>query len=196
MTATLSLSDRNSGYRLDLAQVLFKEGRGFIADAYRFALGREPDAEGVEYYVRRLRSGQTKQQILAQLYLSREARLKGHYHPQLARLVIPYRIRKLPVVGWLVDLALTIQGAMQGPRFARAATSNASLVGEELHASLQAMEQRLAVLCAGRSGPRAARQGPAAGTASFAALPASADRLSLEELVDLSERLQERNQKK
>ena len=197
MAVSRSPSDHPGGH-LDLARVLAVEGREFIADAYRFALRREPDADGVEYYIRRLRGGSSKREILAQMYLSREARLKGHFHPELARLTIPYRLRKVPVFGWLVEIIFMIQRGLEGPRFARAAISNATLVGEELRASLDAMEQRLSILCAGRAGPpgtaRALTRGSAEDMASFQAPPGGADNLNLEELVALSKQIQDRNQ--
>jgi O-antigen chain-terminating methyltransferase len=81
----------------------------FVKNAYRLILGREPDEEGMSYYLDHLRSGRrTKMQIVANIYASPEAKDRG---VEIERIEI-YKalsfIYKIPVVGymtkWLIAL--------------------------------------------------------------------------------------------
>jgi glycosyltransferase involved in cell wall biosynthesis len=50
------------------------DGRAFVTEAYRYLLGREPDENGLRYYLGRLAIGYSKGAVLAQLARSPECR--------------------------------------------------------------------------------------------------------------------------
>jgi FkbM family methyltransferase len=49
----------------------------FVEATYRTLLAREPDLEGIRYYLRRLRAGHSKSKVLAQIAESSEAKLRN-----------------------------------------------------------------------------------------------------------------------
>lgn len=100
----------------------------FVRGAFLTLLGREPDTGGGDYYLKRLRSGISKAEILAELADSDEARVKAVDLPGLAEILRRYRRFKLPIIGHTLRKWF--------------APEEASLV----HARLRALENRLTVL--------------------------------------------------
>jgi GT2 family glycosyltransferase len=62
------------------------EGVPFVAAAYRFVLGREPDEAGLRTYTRKLGAGGTRDDVLYALYESIEARALAKNIPELEAL--------------------------------------------------------------------------------------------------------------
>ncbi|WP_081072604.1 FkbM family methyltransferase [Burkholderia cepacia] len=58
-------------------QLLDMHDGAFVQAAYRTLLGREPDLEGLRYYLGRLRQGYEKSDLIAQIATSPEARTNG-----------------------------------------------------------------------------------------------------------------------
>lgn len=77
----------------------------FIDAAYRNILKRPGDPEGCSHYRKLLKQGICREDILAQIRLSREGRKVGVTLDGLAQLLCFYRYRKLPVLGSLLRLA-------------------------------------------------------------------------------------------
>lgn len=109
------------------ADLLLLVDERFVRGVFLTLLGREPDAEGGGYYLKRLRSGVSRSEILAELAGSDEARAKGVELPGLAEIVRRYRRFKLPIIGHMLRKWF--------------APEEASLV----HTRLRALENRLAV---------------------------------------------------
>ena len=68
-----------------LDELLSYHDRHFVCCAYRTLLGREPDPDGLNYYLNRLRAGYSKIRILQQLRHSSESFLCGAYQTLLGR---------------------------------------------------------------------------------------------------------------
>jgi len=83
--------------------------REFIFNAYRGILKREPDPEGLEYYLRNLRSGQmSKVEIIGRLRFSPEGKSKG---VKIKGLYLPLAFAlsyKVPVLGYFSRLFVGI----------------------------------------------------------------------------------------
>lgn len=82
-------------------ELLVFQDQQFICHAFQTVLGRAPDAEGMNYYLGRIRAGYTKMSILMQLCLSNEGRA---YAPNLRGLdsaIQRYQREKYPLIGWL-----------------------------------------------------------------------------------------------
>jgi FkbM family methyltransferase len=76
----------------------------FVVLAYRTLLLREPDPEGYAYYLKRLRRGVGKLELILQLRSSTEARSKPVELPGLARALWSMHLVRLPVIGVLFRL--------------------------------------------------------------------------------------------
>ena len=63
--------------------------------------GRGPDDESIGYYLRRLRKGAPKTQVLAQLRLSPHGKERTTSLPGLNAAIKRYRRGQLPLIGWL-----------------------------------------------------------------------------------------------
>ncbi|MDR3065171.1 MAG: FkbM family methyltransferase [Comamonas sp.] len=93
-----------------LDELLEQHDQSFIQCAYLTLLGREPDPEGLNYYLSRLRTGYSKIQILAQLSLSNEGKA---YAAQLSGLdvaIARYQKSKYPLLGWLYRWINSLEG--------------------------------------------------------------------------------------
>lgn len=81
----------------------------FIWNAYRALLKREPDEQGLQSHLSRLRSGRhNKIDILASLRFSMEGKRKGVHVEGLARPALIRRLYRVPVAGYLLEMAVEI----------------------------------------------------------------------------------------
>ncbi len=92
---------------VSISELLSHADEAFIFCAYTTLLRREPDAAGREYYLRRLRSGVDKGEIVAQLSLSKEGKARGVDLPGLAAVLRVHWWRSLPLVGKLLRRTAT-----------------------------------------------------------------------------------------
>jgi hypothetical protein len=96
--------------------LLVTHGRTFISCAYQTLLGRDPDPEGLRFYLGQLRSGASKVQILAQLRHSAECetRIQNQERPALFRRIdreiFKSRLARVPILGWLLRATLGLEG--------------------------------------------------------------------------------------
>ena len=76
-TEAFNMILRDTVNAADTIEELFSyQDERFIRCAYRTILGRTPDADGLNYYLRRIRSGISKMEIVAQLGFSKEGKSK------------------------------------------------------------------------------------------------------------------------
>lgn len=71
----------------------------FVRRAYATVLGREPDPTGLAHFVGRIRSGESREAILAALRLSPEGREQDHVLEGLDEAIRIFRWRRWPVIG-------------------------------------------------------------------------------------------------
>lgn len=69
------------------SQLLELHGAAFLQHTYQALLGRDPDAEGNDYYLGRLRSGHGKLNVIAQIARSPECRARNLAMPGLPELI-------------------------------------------------------------------------------------------------------------
>jgi hypothetical protein len=84
-----------------LSELLSRHDQSFVVSLYTTLLGREPDLEGMNFYLVRLRSGISKMEIIAEVTLSPEG---SSYKPDLPGLDIElrrYKRRRLPLIGFI-----------------------------------------------------------------------------------------------
>jgi FkbM family methyltransferase len=74
----------------------------FIQCAYKTMLGRNADAEGMTYYLSKIRAGHAKQQLLAQIYLSKECQDFIQKRPKLKDNTKRFQWLKKPIIGNLI----------------------------------------------------------------------------------------------
>lgn len=88
-----------------LDELLALYGEQFIYASYFNVLGRAPDADGLRYYMARLRSGIGKMEILYQLYRSDEVKPKAIKVRDLHKKMRQYHWLRMPLIGPLIRLA-------------------------------------------------------------------------------------------
>lgn len=81
----------------------------FIGTAYRYVLGREPDAAGAAHYQRAMLRGRlTRVEVLGRLALSPEARRRGSTVPGLFVAFLMASVYRIPVAGPLAALVARV----------------------------------------------------------------------------------------
>jgi hypothetical protein len=74
-----------------LDELLKLHDEAFVTGAYKVLLGRSPDPQGLENYLRQIRAGTQKSQIVAELAGSPEGRLRSAELPGLGNLIAQHR---------------------------------------------------------------------------------------------------------
>lgn len=93
-------------------ELLMLHDKHFVNAAYKVILNRQPDPEGFEYYLRKLRSGTAKKQILAQLSLSREGKSVANDIPGIIDATRQYKRERYPIIGWLFKMNNPERGSL------------------------------------------------------------------------------------
>ena len=123
--AKLDLDDQDSKRRLHVRDLLAFEDVEFIWAAYSATLGRPPDEDGLGCYLRMLRDGASKIEILGRLRSSAEGMQRGFRIRGLWLLYMLDRICRLPVVGRIM---LVATGVWNLPGYMR---TNRRLINEK-----------------------------------------------------------------
>jgi hypothetical protein len=87
-----------------LDELLACNGQKFVRSAFQTILGREPDPEGLAYYIARLRAGYSKMRTVQQLRLSKEGFANEVRLPGLDAAISRYKRGQYIAVGWLFRL--------------------------------------------------------------------------------------------
>ncbi|MGC9206477.1 DUF4214 domain-containing protein [Acidithiobacillus sp.] len=94
----------------NIAELLACEDIEFIKCAYLSILGRDPDPEGVNYYLNRLHSGVSKYEIVVQLISSDEAAAHKPEIFGLKKMVRLFKIGQIPLIGWIYRIVYGLEG--------------------------------------------------------------------------------------
>ena len=129
-----------------LEELLSYYDQQFVQCAYKTLLGREPDPQGMHYYLRRLRSGFSKIQILAQLSLSAEAEEYDSNLPGLNSAIKHHRKGRYPLIGWIFRLLNGSEGNQPTERKLRIIENQLFLFSDESNNRFNQMETALAGL--------------------------------------------------
>lgn len=108
----------------------------FIYNAYSSLLGRAPDPEGMLYYLKRLRAGVSKTEVLSQLRLSKEGKSRQVAVTGLDKAIQRHSWLKIPVLGSILQLL----GVGQRPN----APKKMSAVNDETYAVTEASNREWA----------------------------------------------------
>ena len=90
---------------LSVEELLSLQDESFVRCTYATVLGREPDPDGLHHYLARVRNGESRRAILAEIRLSPEGQEREELLPGLDRAIRPYRLRRLPLIGPIVRLS-------------------------------------------------------------------------------------------
>lgn len=99
-----------------LEELLSFDNEKFIYVAYNVLLGREPDSEGMCYYLERIRIGKSKFEILAQLLFSKEGKSRLVNIVGLNESIRRHKLLSTPLIGPLlqvVGVTQTWHGTLQ-----------------------------------------------------------------------------------
>ena len=130
-----------------LDELLSYHDQDFVFCAYITLLGREPDPEGLRYYLARVRQGVGKIEILSQLRLSPEGKARGASPlAGLDAVVTPYRYLKLPVIGSLLGFLIGVQGPGVNHQKLNAIENQICVLGDENRHRFVQLEQAMASL--------------------------------------------------
>jgi hypothetical protein len=126
-----------------LDELLARHDQAFIHCAYQTLLGRDPDEEGLSYYLARLRTGVPKIQILGQLRRSDEGRDYAANLPGLDAAIRRYRWAQKLIIGWLVRLFTRVEGNNATERKLRGLESQLFLLSQETMRRFDQMENAI-----------------------------------------------------
>ena len=93
-----------------LEELISLNDKKFVRCAYRTLLDREPDPEGMAYYLRRIRMGFSKVQVLWQIKNSAEGLLQECNIPGLKNALEKYRKSTIPLIGGLIGRLNGVEG--------------------------------------------------------------------------------------
>lgn len=108
----------------NLDELLSYHDEHFIHKAYLTLLGRTPDLEGLSYYLRRIRSGISKLEILAQLSSSVEGKSRNTNIAGLNAAMKHARLLKVPLIGGILRLSNSYQSRAELQKSLRAIDNN------------------------------------------------------------------------
>jgi O-antigen biosynthesis protein len=92
-----------------LTELLQDQELAFVERAYRTLLKRAADRQGREYYLAKLLSGAPKIEILLEIAKSTEARRAAVKIPGLAAAIGRYRLARLPIIGPIARLFVSVE---------------------------------------------------------------------------------------
>lgn len=93
-----------------MEELLACHDRQFVRRVYQTLLRREPDPEGLTYYLSRLRSGISKIEIIAQLCYSSEGQACNPQIPSLNTTLRRFKISRIPVFGKIYIYFTGVEG--------------------------------------------------------------------------------------
>ena len=111
--------DKSRDGDCDVHELLAFDGAMFVRAAYQSVLRREPDPPGFEHYLRELRAGASKAQVLDWLLQSEEGRATGAAI-NLSRFRALDRIYRLPLLGAAIRAAVSLWNVPRTMRRQRA----------------------------------------------------------------------------
>ena len=129
-----------------LAELLACHDQQFVICAYQTLLGRQPDFEGLGYYLDRLRTGFSKIQILAQLRLSNEGKKYTANVQGLDTAIRQHQQGQYPLIGWLFRRFNGWESNQPIERKLRGIENKISLLSDESTRRLNQIETALAGL--------------------------------------------------
>ncbi|HQS02827.1 MAG: hypothetical protein B7Y07_03175 [Halothiobacillus sp. 24-54-40] len=118
----------------------------FVECAYMSILGREPDPEGMNYYLNRIRSGISKVEIAAQLIKSGEA---GTYRPKIVGLkkeIRSFSIGRFSLIGWIYRVVNGLEGNGFSHRKLRAIENQLNLLKMQSKGDFEQLERSVSSL--------------------------------------------------
>ena len=119
-----------------LEELLSHDDEQFIYSAYRTLLGRAPDSEGMHYYLRRVRAGVHKLEILAQLRISAEGNARPIKIRDLDESIKSYKYFKIPFIGAVLRLFKANEGDLEIGRELRAMNNKLSVLDSQVQRRL------------------------------------------------------------
>jgi FkbM family methyltransferase len=125
------------------SDLLCHHDQAFVDCVYKSLLGREPDTEGKRFYLARLRSGISKEEIIAEVSMSPEGR---DYNPNLPGLDVElrrYRKMRLPLIGVILRWVDSIRSSRAGAQETRAWENRILTLQELYHLHLRQIEQSI-----------------------------------------------------
>lgn len=114
----------------------------FIRHAYHRILARNPDPNGFPHYLKLLRDGESKIEILGRLRYSREGRQCKVKIPGLLPAFVWQRLYRLPLLGRLLHIISCIYHLPDMERAQRAFEAFTMRTLRDLHRSLDAMARQ------------------------------------------------------
>jgi glycosyltransferase involved in cell wall biosynthesis len=98
------------------AELLSLHDEAFVQSAYATLLGHDPDPDDLRGYLTRVRDGDSRHAILAEIRLSPEGQKRKNTLLGLNRVIRPYRWRRLPLLGPILRWVRANPERMDVPR--------------------------------------------------------------------------------
>ena len=129
-----------------LSELLAHDGENFVQCSYITLLGREPDSEGMGYYLNRLKIGISKMEMIAQLCLSFEGKNTEVNLPELAKSLDRYKRIQIPLIGWIFRRSDQVQNTRAALEAIRTLKKQIVTLNEQHQQRLALIEQSISAL--------------------------------------------------
>lgn len=114
-----------------LTELLNHHDITFVQSAFLTLLDREPDEEGLNYYLGRLRTGVPKIQILGQIINSNEFKTNGANLKGLRRAINLYHLSRKPIIGQIIKSLVVVENGSAIERRVRSMEQEISLFSKQ-----------------------------------------------------------------
>jgi Domain of unknown function (DUF4214) len=142
ITCGSKLEFKDCGVTLD--DLLGCDDRQFVACAYIALLNRDPDPEGLSYYLARLRAGFSKMELLKQLRTSTEGKTQTVVFQDMDRRIAQYQRGQLPLFGWLFRLIEGTDGNGKRDRLLRSIENNFQILNTDISSYFTSLDTNIA----------------------------------------------------
>jgi hypothetical protein len=134
-------STGTGGPQPSLQLILASRGQKFVRLVYLAILGREPDPDGMKFYLGRIRDGERKLQIIKELSTSKEAERKGFTLPDLSHLLALHRRAAIPLIGRVLAKHSFLEGDSEADKRGRALEEKIAALSESAEEMLRQAAQ-------------------------------------------------------
>jgi hypothetical protein len=93
----------------ELSELLARDGIQFVESAFQLVLGRPPDQQPLQSFLRQLQEGTSKIRILSKLMKADEARLHKNPIPGMRRAIAISRLAHIPIIGYFARYAAVFE---------------------------------------------------------------------------------------
>lgn len=129
-----------------IAELMGRDDRMFVEQAYELILGREVDADGLGHYLGQLRQGGEKTEIITALCCSTEGQKNAHLFTPASRYRFKSRLSRLPVFGVVFSHFFALITVRPFRRYVNSRFNSIAVQADDHSVRVNDLEQQVEVL--------------------------------------------------